>query len=143
MADDLTGAIEQIGADIKDLRNASPYNGGWRDVRSLLNEATVTGASAARVRRKEDRIDFEFHDLALTGSGDIFLWGTLPPGYRPTRTQYRNLGTSVGAMCDVAANTGGGLRTNGVPSSGATYRGGFSIWTEAAPPTAHPGTATP
>lgn len=120
---------------------AAPYKGPWQDITELFDVTVASTRTGIRIRRHDDRIIYTFTALRLVGTaGTILPWGSLPVGYRPTWAQYGGLQstTGVGAL-DITVNTGGGLVATGGTSS-ATYRGNFTVYTTAAPPTTHPGT---
>ena len=132
-----TAAVTHVGELIT---AAAPYNGGWRDITALFDATVVSAVTGVRVRRYADRIEYTVNSIRLTGTAGAFLpWGSLPVGYRPSWSQYGGLQstTGVGAL-DITVNTGGGLVATGGTSS-ATYRGNFTVYTTAAPPTTHPG----
>ena len=132
-----SAAVTHVGELIA---TAAPYDGGWRDITALFDATVVSAVTGVRVRRYADRIEYTVNSIRLTGTaGTILAWGSLPVGYRPTWSQYGGLQstTGVGAL-DITVNTGGGLVATGGTSS-ATYRGNFTVYTTAAPPTTHPG----
>lgn len=125
--------------DWRKLLSGSP---AWYDITALLDPAVVDSSSGFRVRRDEDRIEYSVTALRLLSVGIILPWSSLPPGYRPAWSQYGQLGLPTGASAEVTINTGGGLVVNGA-ELGQTYRGNFTVWTDAAQPTTHPGTVIP
>lgn len=112
----------------------------WYDITALLDPEVVASASGVRVRRKDDEVQYTWVSLRLAGTaGTILPWGSLPVGYRPTWAQYGALQSTTGiGPLDLTVNTGGGLVATGGTAS-ATYRGNFTVWTDAPQPTAHPG----
>lgn len=83
MADDLTGAINQIGVDIKALRSASPYESGMRDITSLVTTRT---AGNLYVQRYGRLVYLMAYGLVCSDQASGFIPVTLPDGFRPART---------------------------------------------------------
>lgn len=90
MADNLTGAIEQIGADIRALR----YDSGLRDLRSIvradLGWDTSREVLAVTVERQGSAVEVSISNLARTdGTGEGWVQVLrLDLGFRPSANVY-------------------------------------------------------
>lgn len=98
MADDLTGAIQQIGADIKArgltpegrLPTAAvahvkeiapaPYESGLRNISTLFSTRTE---GLITVRRRGPSVAFAGDVLKFSNTGTFTLNGAVPSGFRP------------------------------------------------------------
>lgn len=110
----------------------------WFDISALLDPAVVSSSSGVRVRRTDDRIEYMIEQIRFSQGGIFLTWASLPPGYRPHLNQYGRLGTSAGLSAEITVNTGGGLVV-GTVTPGQIHRGNFTVWTDTAQPTTHPG----
>lgn len=126
MADDLTGAIEQIGADIKALR----YKSGQRLI-PLENGAT----GLAYILRSDHEVELYIRDL-VPGTGTLV---TIPSGFRPVRIPLYGLLGRTGSRQLATFDIGPGhVLVQGTAHTSAMYL--VAKWTTADPiPTTLPG----
>jgi hypothetical protein len=110
----------------------------WRLIDELFQN--VESVNSIRVRRTNSgQIDYSFNGLKLSATGGIIVaWGSLPVGYRPNFAQYAGLQSTTGKLLDLTLNVGGGIVFSG-GVIGETYRGNFTVFTNQAMPTTHPG----
>lgn len=134
MADDLTGAIGQIGADIKELRATS---GVRRLDASVATDQGWVAGTRVYLLRQGQLVSVTVMDLGRTTAGTGYnTILTIPSGYSPALDQYFT--TWRGVRARVLANGTMQLSSAGTPFDyfTATY-----MVTSAFPAPPHPGTA--
>lgn len=138
MADDLTGAIEQIAADIRELRNAAEPTApdtDWRNVTGAL----VNGWTADRVevRRKDDRTILRFTNLNGSAATDSYFVHGMKGFFAGRQNLPVNVGAAMHFLWINPAGTSLSLTTSTPPSTittTATQYVGDLTW-----PTVYPG----